>query len=62
MSYWYNIYINMEIYIIINIVKYIHKYIYKKKNQITLQLRDINQINKITIYIAGYYIKPTQTY
>ncbi len=52
------IYINVEVCITMKIVKYIHKYIYKKHDKITLQ---IYKINKITRYITCRYISPAQT-
>jgi len=51
------IYINVEIYTTVKVVKYIHKYIYKKHDKITLQ---IYKINKITRYITYRYISPAQ--
>ena len=49
----YQIHINVKICVIVKIVKYIHKYIYKNDDQIILQ---INKNNKIFWHINDRYI------
>src|SRR6266511_1670815 len=51
------IYINVEVCTNIKTVKYIHKYIYKGHDKITLQ---IYKINEITRYVTCRYINPVQ--
>src|SRR6266536_207390 len=51
------IYINVEIYTTLKAVKYIHKYIYKGHDKITLQ---IYKTDKITRYMSYRYINPAQ--
>ncbi len=50
-------YINVEVCIIVKIVKYIYKYIYKGHDKATLQ---IHKINEITRYVTCRYINPAQ--
>ncbi len=50
--------INVEVCTTVKTVKYIHKYIYKKHDKITLQ---IHKINEITRYMTCRYISPSQT-
>ena len=54
----YKIHINVEICALIQIVKYIYKYIYKSFNRITLQLQ--NNDDKIVHYLQNRYIKFTK--
>ncbi len=49
--------INVEVCTTIKAVKYIHKYIYKGHDKITLQ---IHKTNEITRYITCRYIGPAQ--
>src|SRR6266498_4303342 len=53
----FKIYINVEVYITVKIVKYICKYIYKGHDKVTLQ---IYEINEITRYVICRYISPAQ--
>ncbi len=52
------IYIHVKVYIIIKAVKYIHKYIYKGHDKVTLQ---IYKNNKIIRYLTCHYISFIQT-
>ena len=49
----YQIHINVKTCVIVKIVKYIHKYIYKNENQTILQ---INENDEIFRYINDRYI------
>ena len=53
----YQIYINVKICVFVKIVKYIHKYIYKNENQITLQ---INENDEIARHVSKRYIEFVQ--
>jgi hypothetical protein len=48
----------VEVYTLVQAIKYIHKYIYKGIDRAALYLIDEN--NKITRYLQGYYIGPTE--
>ena len=54
----YRAYINIEVYISVQAIKYINKYIYKGDDYITVQLSDNN--NEISKYLHGRYIGPTE--
>ena len=54
----YSIYINMEVCALVGAIKYIHKYIYKGADCMTLKLA--NKHNKITQYLNSHYINPCQ--
>lgn len=53
----YQIYINVKFCVIVKIIKYIHKYIYKNDDQITLQ---INKNDEIFQHINDRYIYSVQ--
>ena len=53
----YQVHVNEKICAIVKVVKYIHKYIYKKEDQITLQ---INKNDEITKHINDRYINLSQ--
>ena len=56
----YHTYINVEIIKIVQVCKYIHKYIYKNENHIILHFNEIN-LNKVAEYLNRHYIKLMQT-
>ncbi len=47
----YNVYINIEIYIIVKTVKYIYKYIYKGSDKTTVEIQGQNGLNEVEIYL-----------
>lgn len=49
----------MEFYILIKAIKYIHKYIFKSNNQITIPFQKEN--NEVTRHLNKQYINYTQT-
>ena len=51
----YNAHINTKMCASVQIMKYIHKYVFKKINRITLQMQ--NDDNEITQYLASRYIE-----
>ena len=56
----YHIHINVEMVKIIQVCKYIHKYIYKSENCITLCFNEIN-LNEVAEHLNRHYIKLMQT-
>ncbi len=50
----YSAHINVEICESIQIIKYIHKYIYKEEDQTIMKLK--NNSNKITCHLNDHYI------
>ena len=55
----YSAHINVEICESIQIIKYIHKYMYKEEDQTIMKLK--NNSNKITHHLNDYYISSNQT-
>jgi hypothetical protein len=53
----YKAHINVEIYTIMQGVKYIHKYVYKERNRATLEIADTDKIRR---YMTCRYISPSQ--
>jgi hypothetical protein len=51
----YKTYINVEICITVQAVKYIYKYIYKGRNRVTLEIANTNEIRR---YVTCRYIGP----
>ena len=51
----YNAHINVKIMKTIQIIKYIHKYVYKNENYITIQFNDVN-LNKILKHLNRWYV------
>ena len=54
----YSIYINIEVCASVGAIKYVHKYIYKGVDYITLKLAD--EYNEIVQYLNGRYISLCQ--
>jgi hypothetical protein len=54
----YHAYINVEVCVSVQAIKYINKYIYKGDDCITVQLLDNN--DEISKYFYGRYIGPTK--
>jgi len=54
----YKAYINVEIYITVQAIKYIHKYVYKGRDRAILKIADTNEIRR---YVTYRYIGPSQT-
>jgi hypothetical protein len=52
----YKVYINVEICITVQAIKYIHKYIYKERDRATLKIADTNKIRR---YVTCRYISPS---
>ena len=48
----------MEVCASVQVIKYIHKYIYKGTDRMTLQLQSSD--DKISQYLQGWYIGPTE--
>ena len=46
----YNAHINVKIVKIVQIIKYIYKYVYKNENYTTVQFNDVN-LNEISEYL-----------
>ncbi len=55
----YSAHINVEICKSIQIIKYIHKYMYKEKDQTIMKLK--NNLNEITCHLNDHYISLNQT-
>jgi len=55
----YSAHINVEICESIQIIKYVHKYVYKEEDQIIMKLK--NNLNKITRHLNDHYISSNQT-
>jgi hypothetical protein len=53
----YKAYINVEICITVQAVKYIHKYIYKGRDRATLEIANTDKIKR---YVTCRYIGPSQ--
>ena len=56
----YHTHINVEVIEIVQVCKYIHKYIYKNENYIIFHFNKIN-LNKIAEHLNKYYIELIQT-
>jgi hypothetical protein len=54
----YKAHINVEICTIIQAIKYIHKYVYKRRDKTTLKIANTNKIKR---YVTCRYISPSQT-
>jgi hypothetical protein len=54
----YKAHINVEIYITVQAVKYIYKYIYKGRDRAILEIADTDEIRR---YVICRYISPSQT-
>ncbi len=55
----YNAHINTKICVSVQIIKYIHKYVFKSVNRTILQVQNNN--DEIAQYLAERYIKSSQT-
>jgi hypothetical protein len=53
----YKAHINVEICTTVQAIKYIHKYVYKGRNKITLKIADTDEIKR---YVTCRYISPSQ--
>jgi hypothetical protein len=53
----YKAHINVEIYTTVQAIKYIHKYVYKKRDKATLEIADTDKIKR---YVTCRYISPSQ--
>jgi hypothetical protein len=53
----YKAHINVEIYTTVQAIKYIHKYVYKRRDKTTLEIADTNKIKR---YVTCRYIGPSQ--
>jgi hypothetical protein len=53
----YKTHINVEIYIIVQAIKYIYKYIYKERDKATLEIANTDKIRR---YVTYRYISPSQ--
>jgi hypothetical protein len=52
----YKTYINVEICITVQAVKYIYKYIYKGRNRVTLEIANTNEIRRyVTCRYIGFF-------
>ncbi len=55
----YNAHINTKVYASVQIIKYIHKYVFKNVNRTTLQVQ--NDDDEIAQYLTERYIESSQT-
>jgi len=55
----YSAHINVKICESIQIIKYVHKYMYKEKDQTIMKLK--NNLNEITHHLNDCYISSNQT-
>jgi hypothetical protein len=53
----YKAHINVEVYITIQAIKYIHKYVYKGRDKATLEIADTDKIRR---YVTCRYIGSSQ--
>jgi hypothetical protein len=53
----YKAHINVEICTTVQAIKYIHKYVYKRRNKATLEIADTDEIKR---YMTCRYIGPSQ--
>ena len=53
----YKAYINVEICTTLQAIKYIYKYVYKKRNKATLEIANTDKIKR---YVTCRYISPSQ--
>jgi len=58
LSWRYQARINDKVCVSVQVIKYIHKYIYKGSDHASHQLQETNNANKVKRHLHGYYIGP----